>query len=273
MPTLRINDLDVDYDVAGEGEAVLLVHGLGSSRADWAPQIAALARRHRVIAYDQRGHGGTSKPRGPYTMAGLAADAAALVRALGAAPVHVIGLSLGGMVAFQLAVDAPALVRSLVIVNSGPEVVPRTFAEKRAMWTRRALLRVASMRTLGRVLSGKLFPRPEQAALRETFVARWAQNDKRAYRATLDAIVGWSVRDRIAGIDRPTLVISGDRDYTPVAHKQAYVALMPRAELVTIADSGHATTLDQPERVNQALLEFLARAAPAGQRRDGDGQP
>src|SRR5262249_52872012 len=140
MPTLRINDIDIAYDIAGEGEPVLLVHGLRSSTEHWAAQEEALSRADPVITPDLRAQGGHSKPPVPHTMAGLAADVGALIRALDAGPVHLIGLSLGGMIGFQLAADAPALVRSLVIVNSGPEVIPRTFAEKRSMWTRRLIL-------------------------------------------------------------------------------------------------------------------------------------
>ncbi|MBL8989265.1 MAG: alpha/beta fold hydrolase, partial [Gemmatimonadetes bacterium] len=109
----------------GTGPTVILIHGLGGRGADWTPQIDHLASRFRVVAPDLRGHGQSPKPAGPYAMRDLAADVAALIRRVGGGPVHVVGLSLGGMVAFQLAVDDPALVRTLTIVNSGPEVVPR----------------------------------------------------------------------------------------------------------------------------------------------------
>ncbi len=93
------------------------------------------------------------------------------------------------------------------------------------------------------------------------FVERWAENDPRAYRDAMQAIVGWSVTDRLSTIQCPTLVIAADQDYTPVAVKEAYVARMPRAELVVIGDSRHATPVEQPEQFNEALMAFLSRQA------------
>ena len=108
-----------------------------------------------------------------------------------------------------------------------------------------------------------LFPKPEQAELRQKILQRWPQNDKRAYLASLDAIIGWGVRERLARISCPTLVITADRDYTPVAQKQAYVDELPNARLLVIEDSRHATPLDQPEHFNSSLLAFLAEVEQA----------
>jgi pimeloyl-ACP methyl ester carboxylesterase len=101
-------------------------------------------------------------------------------------------------------------------------------------------------------------PKPEQAELRQKMAERWAKNDKRAYLASFDAIVGWGVQERLSRVTCPTLIVSADRDYTPVSLKETYVKLLPDARLVVIADSRHATPLDQPEVFNQTLLEFLA---------------
>ena len=111
-----------------------------------------------------------------------------------------------------------------------------------------------------------LFPKPEQVELRLKIERRWPRNDKRAYLSSLDAIIGWGVRAQISKITCPTLVVSGDRDYTPVANKQAYVDEMLNARLVVIEDSRHATPMDQPEAFNQQLLHFLTEL-------DGTPQP
>ena len=119
MPLTRVGDIDVYYEKRGSGEPVLLIHGLGSSTEDWEYQVERLASRYTVVSYDVRGHGQTGKPRGRYSVAQFASDAAGLIERLGLGPVHVQGISMGGMIAFQLAVDKPDLVRSLTIVNSG----------------------------------------------------------------------------------------------------------------------------------------------------------
>jgi 3-oxoadipate enol-lactonase len=267
MPTLRVGDVDLYYEVTGRGQPVLLIHGLGSSSRDWEWQVPALAERYQVITFDVRGHGRSAKPPGPYSIPQFAADTAGLLAALpapggegqaGAVPAHVVGISMGGMIAFQLAVDAPHMVKSLVIVNSGPELVARTFKEKMAFRQRIAIVQLVGMRKMGEVIGKGLFPKPEQAAVQQEFVARWAENDKRAYLCALRALMGWSVADRLGAIDCPALVVSADQDYTPVSAKEAYVARMQRAELVVIPDSHHATPVDQADRLNAAVLDFLA---------------
>ncbi|RON00615.1 alpha/beta fold hydrolase [Pseudomonas brassicacearum] len=245
------------YEEYGHGTPLLLVHGLGSSTLDWEKQIPELSTRYRVIVPDVRGHGRSDKPREHYSIAGFSADLVALIEHLKLGPAHLVGLSMGGMIGFQLAVDQPSLLKSLCIVNSAPEVKVRTADDYWQLFKRWSLMHLLSMRTIGTALGGKLFPKPEQAELRHKMAERWAKNDKRAYLASFNAIVGWGVQERLAKVTCPTLIISADRDYTPVALKEAYVKLLPDAQLVVIEDSRHATPLDQPHRFNQTLLEFL----------------
>jgi pimeloyl-ACP methyl ester carboxylesterase len=247
----------------GQGEPVLLLHGLGSRGSDWDLQLPGLREHYRVIVPDLRGHGASPKPPGPYSLSAMAADVVALLARLESGPVHVVGLSMGGMIGFQLTVDQPVLVRSLVVVNSTPDLVPRTAGERWQIARRRWLARLMGPARTGRFLAPRLFPKPEQAAFREMLVTEWATNDKAAYVAALEACLGWSVLGDVGSIRCPVLVISGDRDYLPLDAKRAYTALIPGAELVIITDSGHATPIDQAEQFNELLLSFLARARSA----------
>ncbi len=247
------------YEDRGQGDPVLLVHGLGSSIQDWEYQIPHLLKQRRVLAIDLRGHGRSGKPRERYSMAGFADDVAALIKHLQLPPVHLVGISMGAMVGFQLGVDHPELLRSLTIVNSGPEVKARSPADWWMLAKRWSLSRLLSMDAIAKGLGRVLFPRPEQAELRAKVEQRWPQNDKRAYLSSLDAIIGWSVRERLSTITCPTLVVSADRDYTPVALKEAYVRELPNARLVVIERSRHATPMDQPERFNSVLDDFLTQ--------------
>ncbi|GIZ11432.1 alpha/beta fold hydrolase [Pseudomonas sp. NCCP-436] len=257
MPYFDHDGCRLHYQEQGQGEPLLLLHGLGSSIRDWEYQIPVFSHHYRVIALDVRGHGHSDKPRGAYRIATFAADAAALIKHLQLPPVHLLGISMGGMIAFQLAVDHPELLRSLSVVNSAPEVRARKLREHLEISRRRILARVMSLETLARALGKLLFPHPEQAELRRKVEQRWPQNDKRAYLASLDAIIGWSVQEHLQRITCPTLVISADRDYTPVERKREYVTRLPNARLLVIENSRHATPLDQPERFNSALLAFL----------------
>jgi pimeloyl-ACP methyl ester carboxylesterase len=160
-------------------------------------------------------------------------------------------------------VSAPHLLRSLVIVNSGPEIpLPNIKARLQALITylqRLFIVRVLGMRKMGEVLSKRLLPAPEHADLRRTFVERWAENDKDAYLASLRALAGWSVADRLHQIATPTLVLASDQDYTSLAFKQSYVARMPHAELVVIDDARHMLPIERAAAFNQALQAFLGK--------------
>jgi pimeloyl-ACP methyl ester carboxylesterase len=257
MPVCRIQDVDLYYETAGDGPPVLLLHGLGSSSRDWENQIPELARTHRVIACDMRGHGRSEKPPGPYSVRQFAADAVRLLETLDAAPAHVVGLSMGGMIAFQMAVDTPEAVRSLIIANSGPEMILRTFRQRLLIRSRFAVVRLFGMAALGRMIAKPVFPKPEQAALRQTFEDRLAENDPRAYLDSLRALIGWSVADRIGGIRCPVLVIGSDQDYTPVEWKREYTKRIPGARLAVLEDSRHIAPIDRKQEFNHLLTDFL----------------
>jgi 3-oxoadipate enol-lactonase len=257
MPTLQANDITLYYEEHGDGAPVVFLHGLGSSVRDWEHQVPVLAKEFQVLTCDLRGHGRSDRPPGPYSPGLFAADVASLLRALDVGSVHVVGLSLGGAVALQLALDAPSLVRSLVIVNSAPEFIVRTTGDRLRLFERLGLVRLLGMRAMGAVLSRKLFPNPEHALLRKTFRARFAQNDRRAYLDSLRALVGWSVTARLGEIACPTLIVTSDHDYTPVAAKEAYAARIPRAQVKVISDARHAVPVERPEEFNAAVLEFI----------------
>jgi 3-oxoadipate enol-lactonase len=185
----------------------------------------------------------------------------ALLKALQIGPVHVVGISMGGMIGLQLAVDAPELVKSLVVVNSGPEMVVRTLKERIQIWQRFLIVRLLGMRKMGAVLSGRLFPKPEQGEVRKIFVERWAENDPRAYRDAMSALVGWSVSEHLEKIACPVLVVAADEDYTPIEAKASYVKRLQHGDLVVIADSRHATPVEQPDEFNKVVMAFLQSTA------------
>ncbi len=252
-----IHGIKLHYESAGEGDPVLFIHGLGSSVLDWEYQIPAFAPSYRAIAMDVRGHGRSEKPAGPYSVQQFASDAVELLRALDAAPAHVVGLSMGGMIAFQMGVDAPGAVRSLTIINSGPEMILRTPEQRAAIEARYEIVRAQGMRPLAKAIAGPLFPKPEQSALRQRFEDHIAANEPTAYLDSLTAINGWSVSERIGAIVCPVLIVASDQDYTPVEWKRLYASQIPKARVAVIEDSRHAAPLDQPELLNHLVLEFI----------------
>jgi pimeloyl-ACP methyl ester carboxylesterase len=263
MPMIQTGDIETYFEQTGSGEPLLFIHGLGATAASWAFQVPVFAAGYRVITYDLRGHGRSGHPPGPYAIARFAADTRALLTALDASPAHVVGLSLGGAIALQLALADAACVRTLTVVNSGPGLELRTVGD-RLRWTmfvtsRRVMGAVLNQRQLGRLLARRLFPRPEQAALRAEVEQQLARNDPSTYRAAAEALLAWNIVDRLGEIRCPTLVVSADHDYTPVRLKAAYVARMPNAVLEVIHNSRHATPLDQPAQFNAVVEAFLAQ--------------
>ena len=259
MPKIGINDIQLYYESHGDGTPVLFIHGLGSSTRDWELQVPVFAESYRVITVDMRGHGRSDKPPGPYSVRQFSEDTAAFMQALAIAPAHVIGLSMGGMIAFQLGVDHPELLRSLIIVNSAPTFKPRGLKEKLAAQQRLLLVRLLGMKKVGEVLAKRMFPKSDQAAIREQFVQRWAENDQRAYLESLKAILNFDISDRVREITTPTLMVSADDDYIPVAAKEAVAARMPNARVTVIPDSRHGLPVEKPDAFNRVALDFLAQ--------------
>ena len=264
MPTCEINGITLHYERMGTGPPLLLLHGLGSCARDWEGQTDAFAEHYDVVAPDLRGHGRSDKPPGPYSIPLFTADVAAFIDHLQLGPMHVVGLSMGGMVAFQLALDAPGLVASLTAVNSPPDLRLNTWHRRWRFHQRRWMVRALGMWSVGRYLARRLFPAPEQAALRARLVARIAANDRRAYLAAVDGLAGWSVWERLSEIAAPTLIVAAELDYTPVALKQACADAIPRAECVVLPGTRHAAPAEQPGVFNQTLHAFLVRCREAG---------
>ncbi|MEN8242303.1 MAG: alpha/beta hydrolase [Chloroflexota bacterium] len=259
MPKMMVNDLNVYYEDHGAGEPLVFIHGLGSSTKDWEHQVDHFSTRYRVILVDVRGHGQTGKPAGPYSVQMFAQDLAGLIGALGIPAAHLCGISMGGMIAFQMAVDYPEMVKTLTVVNSGANLVSDSFKERWNIFQRLAIFRLLSMEKIGETLAKRIFIKPEQEALRTVFVERWSENFKPAYMAATRGLVGWTVEDMLGEIACPALLVAADEDYSPLEDKQRIASKMKNAELVVIEDSRHATPVEHPGLFNQTLDAFLSR--------------
>ena len=258
MPIADNRGVRIAWESNGSGDPVLFLHGLGGSMHDWEAQVPAFSPKYRVLRLDVRGHGSSDKPKGKYEVEEFTGDAIAVLRPAGAERAHVVGISMGGMIALQLALDAPAMVRSLVLVNTGPEVKAENLAERFALWQRRLFTRFMSMEKFADILAGRLFPEPGQEAMRAAFHRRWSANDPAAYRESYLALLRWSVADRIQAIREPALVVHAEFDYTTRERKERWARKLPNARMATIAGGRHAVSMDKPEEFNRLVLGFLA---------------
>lgn len=246
--------------------AVLLLHGLGADSSSWTLQFEPLgAAGFRPIAPDVPGFGQTVYDGQGWSVRGAAHSLAELVLKLGVAPVHVVGLSMGGVLAQQLAIDFPHLVRRLVLVSTFSYLRPDSLRGWLYFVRRAVLLYTLGIRAQATLVARQLFPEPAQEPLREILVDQISRADPRAYRAAMRALGTYNSSKRLHEIQAPTLVVTGDRDTTVSWRNQAQlVRLIPGAVQVTIPGAGHAVTVEQAEAFNLALLEFLRRQLPLG---------
>lgn len=257
MATLHVDGADLYYEEHGEGEPLVLLHGFGSSTRDWELQIPIFAERYRVIAIDFRGFGRSSRDRGPFSVERFAADTLAILDHLGVSRFRLVGYSMGGATAFQIAVDVPKRVERLILVNTQPSFLANTLRKRFEVVLRKLVVRFMGMERMAGVIARRLFPREDQQALRELVMDRYSTNTPAVYLGVLSTLPKWSVQERIGTIEAPTLVIAAEHDYTPLAEKEAYVPLIPDARLDVFEDSRHGTPFDQQERFNETVMRFM----------------
>lgn len=267
MAVLELDSLQLTYLDEGVGTPICLLHGLGSCGDDWLYQMPVFAPHHRVVAPNLRGHTGSSPIRGPISMFALAADVAKMMDTLNIEAAHIVGLSLGGLVAQQLAIDFPHKVKRLVLCNTFAHLWPTSMSEARILMRRLIVSTLLPMATTARVVATDLFPRPDQAAIREVVLSRVGGNDLESYRHLIDAIRRFDSRPHLSRIQAPTLLITGDRDNViPRGCQQQLVRGIRNIKWHIVRDSGHATPIDQPEEFNRAVFDFLKDEG--GRRRD-----
>ncbi len=246
----------------GEGDKapVLLAHPLGLSEAIWqglAGRLAALG--HPTLRYDLRGHGRSPNPRGDWGLAELADDAARLVTEWGCGPVVMVGLSLGGLVAQQLAATRPDLLRGLVLAHCDshyPEAARAVFSERIDTVRRQGMAAVAEA-ALARYLNPALrAARPDiETLLRDVLLAQ----DPAAYAQACAAVRDADLRGALTGWAGPALVIGGAQDGgVPAERLAALASSLPRAQLCLLDDASHLGPIEQPAAFEGAVVAFLS---------------
>jgi len=255
------NGNTVYYELTGAvgRPVVMLSQSLACSSAMWRPQQAALEADYRVLAYDTRGHGRSGAPGGAYDFDLLGDDAVALMDALGIESVHWCGLSMGGMIGQNLGLRHAGRVKSLTLCDTSSRIP----AEMRPIWRQR--IETAEREGMAPLVDSTLerwFTPPYLAANGPEVdqVRQLVLNTPPAgYIGCCHAISELDYTDRLAEIDKPTLVIVGaDDPATPVAAAEVIQAGIPGAKLVVIPSASHISNIEQAAAFNLALTEFLA---------------
>jgi 3-oxoadipate enol-lactonase len=263
MPKLHTRDIDIYYKITGEGDPLLFIHGLGSSMQSWQMQIPVFSARYKVVTFDLRGHGRSDKPLERYNISMFAADTAGLMKSLGIPSAHVVGFSLGGMVGFQLCLDVPDMVKSLVLVNSPFTGYKQSLREGFESWKHFTRVQLTGIGKNGQSNGQQLFPEQDEEQWQQTLTERLGINNMLAQANSFWAILNGNVTDSLSLISCPTLVIASDEDYVPVSIKSAYVSRIPDAEIAVIPNSRHAVPIEHSEKFNAVLLDFLSKHSSA----------
>lgn len=261
MPTIRVNGATLYYEETGAGpETLVFTHGLLMNGRMFDAQVAALSDRYRCVTFDFRGQGQSEVTRDGYDMDALTLDAAALIEALGYAPCHFAGLSMGGFVGMRLAARHPHLLRSLILLDTSAEPEPNAVRYRLFEVMARVLGVSAVVDRVMPLLFGQTFlSDPTRATERVQWRTRIAANDRRgAMRAAEGVITRRPVTGEITAITHPTLIVVGDQDVATVPQRaQRIQALIPGSRLMVIPDAGHSSTIEAPEAVTAAIEAFL----------------
>lgn len=241
---------------AGDGPdlPIVFLHGVGSDKSVWRPQLTHFSRNRRTVAFDYPGYG-ESDPRPCATRDDFANSILAAMEALGIGRAHVCGLSLGGVVAIAMHTTAPERCASLILADSFAVHPGREGIYQRSVEASRAI----GMRALAEARVDMLLGSAATPELRTEVVETMAAIDPEAYRIGAEAVWLADQRDRVAAIRVPTLVLVGDEDrITPPALSQELAALIPGARLKTIDGAGHLANAEQPAAFNAAIDLFLS---------------
>jgi 3-oxoadipate enol-lactonase len=259
MPHIANQDVKIYWDEQGQGEPILLIMGLGYTAHMWHRARPQLAAHFRTIAFDNRGVGRSDSPAGPYPIPLMASDAAAVLDAAEAESAHVFGISMGGMIAQEFALQYPTRVRSLILgctAAGGPTAVR---AEPEATQMLKARARMTPDQAAEAALPFIYDLQTPRARIQEDLAIRrpWLPKPE-PYLAQLQGIFAWEGYSRLTAIGAPALVIHGENDrLVPAGNGRIIADRIPGAKLVLIPHASHLFFTDQPQIANDIILNFL----------------
>jgi 3-oxoadipate enol-lactonase len=262
MPFVENQAAKLYWDEQGKGEPLLLIMGLGYPSALWHRSRPVLSQHFRTIAFDNRGVGLSDVPPGPYSIATMASDAAAILDAAGVYSAHVFGISMGGMIAQEFALQYPSRTRSLILgcTSAGGPSAVRAERHVTNILKARDMSAEQARKAILPYIYDAATPREkidEDSSLRQ----KWAASSE-GYSAQLQGVLAWEGYSRIAQITAPTLVIHGKSDaLVPPGNGELIAARIPGAKLVLLEQASHLFLTDQTQAAITEIVEFVSSHA------------
>ena len=259
MPFTENEGVKIYWEEAGQGEPILLIMGLGWVSYMWHRTRALLARKYRVITFDNRGVGRSDVPPGPYPIPTMAADAAAILDAAGTKNAHIYGMSMGGMIGQEFTLQYPQRVKSLILgctMAGGPTAL-QPAPEVLQVLMRRGMTPQEAIEAIDPFIYD---PGTSRELIEEDRKLRleWYPTAD-GYLGQLQGIMAWEAYSRLPQISTPTLVIHGESDQLiPAANGKRIAERIPHSKLVMIPQASHIFSVDQPKITDEAVLNFLS---------------
>jgi pimeloyl-ACP methyl ester carboxylesterase len=264
MPKIQANGINIHYEIHGVGEPVVLIGGLGADTFLWFRQTPELSKNFQVIVFDNRGAGESDKPEVPYTIKMFADDTAGLLKALRISPAHIIGASLGGLIAQEFALTYPQMVNRLVLASTGfggPHMVkPSLFALVPMLLTmRRSGDPAKDIRRSFELFTSQAWCEQNDDLVKQYVDWRVAHpQPPDAYKRQNAAVKTFDCEARIGQIKTPVLIIHGANDrVVPVKNAHLLKSKLPQAQLLIIPEAGHAAPIQCADQFNAAVTQFL----------------
>ncbi len=238
---------------------VFLLHGLGTEASSWVYQMQALGEAgYRPIALDLPGFGRSKFLGDRWSIRDMAKVICTLADQMEISQFHLAGISMGGTVALQTAVDFPERLLSLVLINTFATLQPKRWNEWIYLLKRYFRARLKGAGSQAELTASRIFPKPEQEELRRELIMHIRQTDPVVYRTAMRELGLYDARKKLKDIHLPCLVITGENDTTvPLENQHELVTGIPDCRQVFIANAGHGVIIDQPDEVNRKLVEFF----------------
>jgi len=263
MPTTRVNGVTIAYEVHGSGPTALFIMGLGGRASDWNDAFVRELTPHlEVVTFDNRGTGRSGRPEEDYTLETMADEAVGVLDAIDRPRAHVIGISMGGMIAQLVALRHPSRVGRLVLIathGGGPTVVQPTPEAMKVLMPDRSLAPAEIVRSSMAAITAPGFAQREPAAIEALVALAAAQpTPQMTFARQMTAILASDRTARLGTITAPTLVVHGSEDpLVPAANGAAIAHAIPGARLLELPNCGHLPMWECPRRLVDELLHFL----------------
>jgi pimeloyl-ACP methyl ester carboxylesterase len=268
VPTANINGIEIYYERHGDrGEPLVLVHGYTGDITDWRHQLPEFSKTHRVLIMDHRGHGRSHAPvdRSQYTIENMVSDVEALIEHAGFERYHLLGHSMGGAIAQEIAVGSGARLMSLTLHDTGyrfglnrNEMVQKWIAKRHQVAEEHGMAAVADLPSV--------LPTPPHvtAQRKQEEKERLSRMSRDAFIGAWNALGAWSgIEDRVHHITAPTMVIYGALDAPFVEPAKWFASKIPNAVIEVVPEAGHSPQFERPDLFNAALRRHLERNAAA----------